>query len=106
MARHGILLTYKNEQLSEKELLSNGIEELAIDYFANLDIDMLSRIAHLQMIQSVLSDPSVILQSIHDGRPTVIYDCESQADLELLKSQEVETNNSHDHGDDSDDANL
>lgn len=89
-ARHGILLTYKNEQLSEKELLSNGIEELAIDYFANLDIDMLSRIARLQMIQSVLSDPSVILQSIHDGKPSVIYDCASREDFQLLLSQDIE----------------
>lgn len=51
---------------------------------------MLSRIARLQMIQSVLSDPSVILQSIHDGKPSVIYDCASMEDFQILLSQDIE----------------
>lgn len=48
-----------------------------------------------QMIDSVLSDRSVILQSMHrqkDGKtvPTVIYDCESEEDFNELREQEIE----------------
>lgn len=47
-----------------------------------------------QMIGSVLSDRSVILQSMHKTNdkyvPTVIYDCESEEDFNELREQEVE----------------
>lgn len=65
------------------------------------DGDEKSAAARIEMMMSVLYDKSVILQSIHDGKPTVIYDCGSEADFELLKSQNIETNNLHGHEDDS-----
>ena len=49
----------------------------------------------LQMIDSILCDRSVILQSMCKTAPecitpTVIYDCESEEDFETLKEQEIE----------------
>lgn len=47
--------------------------------------------ARFQMIEAILQDPSVILQSIHDGKPTVIYDCASEEDIDTLLTQDIET---------------
>ena len=49
----------------------------------------------LQMIDSILYDRSVILQSMRDIAlgyitPTVIFDCESEEDFNELKEQEIE----------------
>lgn len=49
----------------------------------------------LQMIDSILYDRSVILQSMYDIAfgyitPTVIFDCESEEDFNKLKEQEIE----------------
>lgn len=49
----------------------------------------------LQMIDSILYDRSVILQSMCDIAlgyitPTVIFDCESEEDFNELKEQEIE----------------
>lgn len=49
----------------------------------------------LQMIDSILYDRSVILQSMRDIAlgyitPTVIFDCESEEDFNKLKEQEIE----------------
>lgn len=70
-------------------------------YFSKHISDPNARDARQQMYISIFSDPSVILQSVHDGKPTVIYDCASEADLELLKSQDIETSNLRGHGDDT-----
>lgn len=48
----------------------------------------------LQMIDSILYDRSVILQSMYNIglgyiTPTVIFDCESEEDFETLKEQEI-----------------
>ena len=48
----------------------------------------------LQMIDSILYDRSVILQSMCDIAlgyitPTVIFDCESEEDFETLRKQEI-----------------
>lgn len=48
----------------------------------------------LQMIDSILYDRSVILQSMCKTAPecitpTVIFDCESEEDFETLKEQEI-----------------
>lgn len=48
-------------------------------------------VARFQMIEAILQDPSVILQSIHDGKPTVIYDCASEEDIDTLLTQDIET---------------
>lgn len=69
-----------------------------------------SAVARHQMIESVLYDRSIILQSVTDyeeypslGKdlPTVIYDCASEEDFHLLLSQDIETSNLSGHGDDT-----
>lgn len=50
--------------------------------------------ARLDMVDSVLYDRSVILQSMHDIAfgyiiPTVVFDCQSEEDFNKLKEQEI-----------------
>ncbi len=50
--------------------------------------------ARLDMVDSVLYDRSVILQSMRDIvfgyiAPTVVFDCQSEEDFETLKEQEI-----------------
>ena len=63
---------------------------LSYRYFSEYISDPNASAARIQMFNSILTDPSVILQSIHDGKPTVIYDCSSEEDLQTLLSQDIE----------------
>lgn len=92
----------------------NHVKRAVLDIYVRAELDAAvggkintkSAAARAEMMQSVLFDESVVLQSIHGGEPTVIYDCETEADFELLKSQDIETYNPCGHGDDNGNANL
>lgn len=90
-AGHCVRLTFRSRgKLTNADILQAAINSLAIDYAAEAFDDIPSRVARLQMIDSVLADPSVILQSIRNGEPTIIQDCASEEDLQLLLSQDIE----------------
>lgn len=81
------------EQSFEECKIGNAfilMQMLSRRYFSENINDPNARDARRQMYISILTDPSVILQSIHDGKPTVIYDCASEEDLQTLLSQDIE----------------
>lgn len=73
------------------------MQMLSRRYFSRNISDPNARDARQQMYISVFSDPSVILQSVHNGKPSVIYDCASEEDFQLLLSQDIKNLNTQDN---------
>lgn len=86
------------KKLEEKDIFFSALCQLSREYFSCIFDDFDVYFSRLEMMDSVLGDPSVILQSIHDGEPTFIYDCASEDDFQLLLSQDIENVKDQDNG--------
>ena len=80
-----------DEELLEGTIIKAALMLMIRHLIADNKEGYRKHVARFQMIEAILQDPSVILQSIHDGKPTVIYDCASEEDIDTLLTQDIET---------------